>query len=178
MKNSLCVAVLILLASCQTVKITYDYDNQVNFSDYKTYAFTDEAMKLPVDDLNRTRIINAVDTEMTAKGFTKSPNADVLIDLIVKAEQKTEATATNTGGYGYGYGRYGYGGGFSTTRIDYDTYVVGTLFVNMVSKTTEKIVWSGRGTKTLDENASPDKRESNIKYAVKQIFTQYPPKKK
>lgn len=170
------LAILTLWTSCATVKVSYDYDKQSNFSNYKTYAFTDEAMKLPVDDLNRARILQAVETEMKAKGFTKTPNSDVLIDLILKAEQKTEATATNTGGYGYG--RYGYGGGFSSTRIDYDTYVVGTLFISMVDKTTEKIVWSGRGTKTLDETASPEKREANINYAVKLIFTQYPPKKK
>ncbi len=177
MKKLFAFAFLALLwSSCSTVKVSYDFDSQSNFSNYKTYAFSDEAMKLPVDDLNRDRIMKAVDTEMAAKGFTKAPASDVLIDLFIKTEQKTEATATNMGGYGYG--RYGYAGGFTSTRIDYDTYVVGTLFVNMVDKTTEKIVWSGRGTKTLDPDAKPEKREANIKYAVKMIFTQYPPKKK
>ncbi len=177
MKKLFAFAFLALLwSSCSTVKVSYDFDSQSNFSNYKTYAFSDDAMKLGVDDLNRDRILKAVETEMAGKGFAKSPTPDVLIDLILKAEQKTQATATNSGGYGYG--RYGYGGGFSTTRIDYDTYVEGTLFVNMVDKTTEKIVWSGRGTKTLDKDASPEKRDQNIKYAMKLIFAQYPPKKK
>lgn len=89
-----------------------------------------------------------------------------------------DATATSTGpGYYGDPWRYGYGGGFSTTQINYNEYIEGTLFINMVDKTTEKIVWQGRGTKTLDESAEADKREKNINYAVKQIFTKYPPKK-
>jgi hypothetical protein len=88
------------------------------------------------------------------------------------------ATATSSGGYGgygFGYGRWGYGGGFSTTQINYDKYVEGTLFITLVDKADQKIVWQGTGKKTLDENSSAEKREKNIDYAVTQIFTNYPP---
>ncbi len=166
------------LTACSTLKVTYDYDGQADFAKYKTYSFSEDALKLPVEQLNRERILKAIENEMAAKGFTKSETPDVLVDLHVKAEKKTEATATTTGGGMYGYGRYGYGGGFSTTQINYNDYVEGTLFVNMVDKATEKIAWQGRATKTLDEDVSPEKRETNINYAVKQIFTKYPPVKK
>ena len=63
-------------------------------------------------------------------------------------------------------------------KISYDQYVDGTLFVNMVDNTSQKIVWQGRATKTLDLDASAEKREKNINYAVKTIFTKYPPVKK
>ncbi len=72
--------------------------------------------------------------------------------------------------------RYGYGGGFSTTTINYDTYTDGTLFIDMIDATKKQLVWQGRGTKTFDENASQQRREENINYAVKQIFVTYPPK--
>jgi hypothetical protein len=48
----------------------------------------------------------------------------------------------------------------------------------MVDKATEKIVWQGRGTKTVDEDASAEKRETNINTGVKMIFSKYPPAKK
>lgn len=180
MKKILLLPLLLILASCSSLKVSYDYDSQSDFAKYKTYAFTEDAMKLPVGDLNRDRILKAVETEMTAKGFSKSDSPDVLIDLHVKAEEKVDATATTSGpGYGAGYyGRYGYGGGFSTTQINYNEYIEGTLFVNMVDKGSEKIVWQGRATKTIDEDASAQKREQNINYAVKQIFTKYPPANK
>ncbi|MDH4059017.1 MAG: DUF4136 domain-containing protein, partial [Cyclobacteriaceae bacterium] len=177
MKKILFVNLLLVAAACSSLKVTYDYDKQANFANYKTYSYTNDALNLPIGDLNRDRVINAIDAEMTAKGFSKSDSPDVLIDLHVKAEEKVDATATTTGP-GYGYGgpwRYGYGGGFSTTSINYYEYVEGTLFVNMIDSSTEKIVWQGRGTKTIDEDASASKREQNINYAIKQIFTKYPP---
>ena len=68
------------------------------------------------------------------------------------------------------------GGRFSTTTINYDTYVDGTLFVDMIDAKKNQLVWQGRGTKTVDPDASQKKREENINYAVKLIFEKYPPK--
>lgn len=176
MKKFLVIPVLLAFVACSTVKIGYDYDKSADFSKYKTYAFSEETMKMPINQLNRDRLIKATEAEMAAKGFTKSDNPDAILDLRIKGEEVQTATATTTGGYGYGYGRWGYGGGFSTTQVNYDKYVEGSLFITLVDKATEKIVWQGTGKKTLDENASTQKKEENINYAVKQIFTNYPPK--
>jgi len=167
------VGLVLIIPSCSSITVSYDYDKTANFAAYKTYAYTPEALALAVGDLNRDRIIASVDAEMASRGFTKSDSPDALIDLIVQAKERTEATATNSGGY---YGRYGYGGGFTTTHIDYNQYVDGTLFINLIDKSTEKMVWQGRGTKTLDEHASPEKKETNIKNAVKMIYAKFPVK--
>jgi hypothetical protein len=168
------LSLLLALGACSSIKVTHDFDSTADFSKYKTYAFTDDAKNFPIQELDRSRILNAIDKEMTAKGFTKSENPDVLIDLQVKLEQRQTATATNTGGYG----RYRYGWGGGTTYVNVENYVDGTLFVNMVDKSSEKLVWQGRGTKTLEEHPTPEKKEQNINYAIQQIFTKYPPKKK
>jgi hypothetical protein len=172
--------ILIIAASCSSVKISSDFDKTAGFSTYKTYAYTQEAMNLGVNDLNKNRLLNAIDAELAAKGFTKKEtNPDVLIDLQIKAQEKQTATATTSGypGYGYGYGyRYGWSGGFSTTSINYDTYTEGTLFIDMIDAAKNQLVWQGRGTKTIEPDASQDRREKNINYAVKQIFMKYPPK--
>ena len=181
MKQVITLFLILAFAACGSLKVSYDYDKQADFSKYKTYKFSEESLKLPIQQLNRDRIITAVESELAAKGFTKAEsNADMLVDLNVKAEQRTEATATNTGGGMYGgYGmRYGYGGGYSTTQISYDKYIDGTLFVSFVDNASQKITWQGRATRTIDENASAEKREKNINYAVKEIFTKYPPAKK
>jgi hypothetical protein len=176
MKNYLIISLLIAVTSCSSLKVTYDYDKQADFAKYKTYAFSEDTKNLKMNQLNRDRILNAIETQMAAKGFTKSDNPDALVDVHVRAEQKMDATATTTPTYGYGGPwRYGYGGGFSTTQINYNEYVEGTLFVNLVDKASEKIVWQGRATKTIDEDASAEKREKNINTAVQQIFAKYPP---
>jgi hypothetical protein len=183
MKKIFFILLTLFAVGCSSLSVTYDYDGQADFAKYKTYAFTEDAVKLPINDLNRDRVHKAVETEMAAKGFTKSDNPDVLVDLHVRAEQKTEATATTSGsgmygGYYGGPGRYGYGGGFSTTQINYNDYIEGTLIVDIIDKSTEKIVWQGRGTKTVDESATAEKREANINSGVKMIFAKYPPAKK
>ena len=177
MKNLvLTLMVLCLYSACSSVTVSSDYDRDANFASYKTFAFTQEASQLPVGDINRKRIMDAVSSELALKGFTPSDQPDVLIDLKITAQQKETATATNTGGYGAGYG-YRWGGGFSTTTINVEQYVEGTLFVDMIDNGKKQLVWQGRGMRTLDENASAQKREANIKDAVKRIFTKYPPKK-
>ena len=171
------IAFLCFLSSCSSIQTSYDLDKTVDFTKFKTYAYSEEALKLPVDDLNRNRIITAVDKELAARGLTKSSSPDVWVDLQLKTQQMESATATTTGGYGgYGYGRmYGYGGGMGTTHIDVNKYVDGTLFINVIND--NKLVWQGRGTKTIDETASPTQRDKNITSGVSSIFYNYPVKK-
>jgi hypothetical protein len=178
-KSAFLLLLLVVASSCSSVRISSDYDSSAGFASYKTFKFTEEAKTIPgINDINRNRILTAVETELTAKGFTKTEtDPDVKIDIQLKVEQKQTATATNNGNFGYGRGyRYGWGGSFSTTTINYETYVDGTLFVDMIDAGKNQLVWQGRGTKTIDPDASLKKREENINYAVKQIFTKYPPK--
>jgi hypothetical protein len=185
MKKLFLLSVILVTAiSCSSVKVSSDYDKTVDFSKYKTYAFTNETLNMPLNDLDRKRVLNGVAAELAGKGFTQSEtNPDVLIDINVKTETNQTATASTTGvggyggyGYGYRYGGYGYGGGFTTTTINYDTYTDGTLFIDMIDAAKKQLVWQGRGTKTLEEDASAQRRQDNLDYALKQIFTQYPPK--
>lgn len=176
MKTRLSILLLIIAASgCSSIKTSYDYDKQADFTKYKTYKVADEVYKSGIPQLDVDRIIRAVDTELAKRGFTKSDDPDAIVDFHVKLQQQQTATATSYGGYGgYGPWRYGFSPGFSTTNIDVNTYIEGTLFINVVDKAQQKIVWQGRGTKTLDEHASPEKREANINKAVAYIFTKYP----
>ena len=169
------IFILLIAASCATIKVSSDFDKTAKFPGYKTYAFTPEVQTLNVDELNRKRLITAVENELSLKGFTKSDNPDVLVDIKITGEKKQTATATSSGGYYGGY-RYGWGGGMGTTTVNYDSYVEGTLFVEMIDAAKKQLVWQGRGVGTIDPEASAEKREKNINYAIKQIFTKYPPK--
>ena len=173
MKKLIVLCLSFAFLGCSSIQVSYDYDKQADFSKYKTYSFSEGISSLGVGDLNRDRIIKAVENEMAAKGFTQSDDSDVVLDIYIKAKQVVSATAT-TAGAGYPW-RYGYGGGFATTQVNYDEYTEGTMFINMVDMSTEKIVWQGIGTKTFDESANAQKREDNINYAIQQIFTKYPP---
>ena len=108
MKKIALLTLLIISTACSSIKTSFDYDKEVDFTKYKTYAFSEDAVNLKIDDLNRKRLLTALENQMTLKGFTKSATPDIIVDIHVKGQQYQTATATTTGtGYGYG-GYYGY----------------------------------------------------------------------
>ena len=168
------IAFLLVATACASVSTSYDYDKSADFKKGMTYNWDKHTQDLAIDQLNKTRIINAVEKEMAARGYTKSDSPDFLVDLHLKLQQEESATATTTGPGAYGRWGYGWGGGFSTTTIDVNKYVDGTLFINVIDKATEKIIWQGRGEKTIDDKLTPEKRDAQINAAVASIFKQYP----
>lgn len=160
-----------LAMSCSSVKVTSDYDKEANFLGYKTYQFTEATNALPLDDLNKRRVIDAVSKELANKGLSQSTTPDVMVDLKAKVAQKETATAyTSYQGSAY---PYRLGGGFTTTDININQYKEGTLFIELIDSKNKQLVWQGRGTGAITENAS--KSEDKIKEAVHNIMTKYPP---
>lgn len=172
MKRIIVFLFLPFLFSCESIKITTDYDKTVDFSNYKTYKFDNRVDELPLNDLNKKRLLDAIETNMSAKGFKKSDTPDLLVDIVITARQEQNTYAT-TNYYGGGY-RYRYGGGMSTTNVNTETYTVGTLFIDFIDAEKKVLVWQGRGEGTIDENTK--NREKNINDVVKKIFYFYPPK--
>jgi uncharacterized protein DUF4136 len=161
-------------------KVSYDYEKSANFAAYKTYAMKDgtKVGQPLIDD----RIVNAIDTQLTAKGFTKSAtNPDVIVIYHV-AFDKEKDISTFSSGYGGGYGPYGYGwgGGWggSTSTTTVRDIVVGTLVIDIADAKKNQMVWRGMGVKEVNTTANPEKRDKSINEAVKKIFKNYPPKVK
>jgi hypothetical protein len=165
----------LFFACSPALKVTSDYDRTADFNKYKTYSFSPESQTLPINDLNRRRILGDIETQLAAKGFTKGDPGDILVDVRVSAQERKEATAY-TSGNGYGmYGGYRYGGGFQTTNYSVQTYVDGTLIISFIDISKKELVWQGTGVKTLDTEATAEQREKNITEAVKGILAKYPP---
>src|SRR5437899_12192500 len=101
-------------------EVRYDFDKDKDFSKYKTYKWVPiKGADMP-DELTQKALTSAIDTELAAKGMTKtdSDNADVLVGYQTALGQEKEYTSYNTGwGYGTGCGEgwYGSGGGMSST---------------------------------------------------------------
>lgn len=161
------------MAACTPIKTVYDYDKTAPFSSYKTYAFTPESQHMGMDGLNAKRVFSAIETNLAAKGMTKSETPDVMVDVHLKTQERVEAVA-NTTGTGY-RGYYG-GVGISQTTVNYHEYTDGSLFITLFDANSKAIVWQGIGSKTIDEDATPEQREKVINYVVKQILSNYPPK--
>jgi hypothetical protein len=175
-----CAALVVAPVLLTAQKVSYDYEKSANFAAFKTYAQKDgtKVGQQLIDD----RIVAAIDTQLAAKGFTKSEsNPDVVVIYHV-AFDKEKDISTYSSGYGGGYGPYGYGwgggwaGGTTTTQVR--DIVVGTLVIDMADAKKNQLAWRGMGVKEINTQANPEKRDKSINEAVKKIFKNYPPKVK
>lgn len=164
-----------ILTSCSSVYVNTDYDKKANFESYKTYAYNKSSIdKLEISDLDKKRILYALDAAMPTKGFSKSENPDVLINVFTKERERVNVY-NNMGwgpgwglGWGWGIG-WGMGMGFTQTT----TTPEGTLYIDIVDSKTKELVWQGIGTGYLTTNF--EKKDERIAEFVSKILEKYPP---
>lgn len=165
---------LFTFVSCDTVKVYSDYDKSVDFAQYKTFAFMKSGIdKVEISDLDKKRILNAIDQQLQAKGLTKSENPDILVNIFTKSREEISVNQFNAAyGYGWGWGwnPYWYGG---QTTVSSSTE--GTLFIDLIDAKKKELIWQGEGTGTLSKDMA--KKEAIINDIVTQMLAQYPPAK-
>lgn len=165
--------VLLGITSCSTPYVAMDYDREVNFDQIKTYNYFSDIEWGNLNKLDQSRFIKAVDAELAAKGFVKSENPQVLIDI--QPDQKmVKRSNASVGVGGGGFGRHT-GVGVSlgipiSTKKSQKNYVV-----EMLSADTQNLIWQG----VYQRDFSPNKSNTEIiPKAVADLFKKFPPEKK
>ena len=163
---------LVILTSCSSVKVVTDYDTKVDFTSYKTFAFYKKGIdKASVSDLDKKRIMRAVEAELVAKGFSKSTNPDILVSIFTKSREQVNVSDNNIGiGWGWGYNPWFYG----RTNININQYTEGTLFIDFIDKNTNELIWQGIGSGAM-KMSNIEKKEERINEFVYKIISTYPP---
>lgn len=179
-KISAFIALMVILASCSSIKVVTDVDKTVDFTQYKTYSFlgwqndSDQIL----NDFDKKRLRDAFISEFEARGMKPvEENGDMDVSLFIVVDQKTSTTAY-TDYYGHGgsgrYNRYGggWGSGHSSTTYTESDYLVGTLVLDVFDGTSEDQVWQGIATATITEN--PEKRDKTIPAKVSALMKKFP----
>lgn len=170
---------LIAVTSCSSVRVSADYDKNANFNDYKTFAFFKTGIdKAEISDLDKRRILRAIEAELLAKGFTKSESPDLLVSIFTKERERVNSYYSGFGyGYRFGHGYYGHGfwpyWGFPYYGGGIYTSTEGTLYIDLIDANKKELVWQGMGTGYLTKNM--DKKIERIKEFVAKIMEKYPP---
>lgn len=165
------LTLLFVVASCSSVRVTSDYDTSTDFSKYKTFAFYKKGIdKAEISDLDKRRILKAVESELLAKGFTKSEKPDLLVNIFTKARQKVDIYNNNH--YYYGWHPWYYGPNFG---MHISKYTEGTLFVDLIDAKSKELAWQGIGSGALTSSYNVAKKEERIKEFVAEIMAKYPP---
>src|SRR5262249_3248674 len=114
--------VLSLAAIARADRIRSDYDHTVNFSKYKTFMWIREPEVN--DPFMKQRIMDFVNTQFRIRGIRLlSDGADLAVGANVATEEK------HTWETYYSGSDWGWGAGWATTEME--TYLVGTLTVNV-----------------------------------------------
>lgn len=168
------VILVMTLTSCTTVKVVSDYDTEANFKEYKTFAFYKKGIdKASVSDLDKKRIMRAIEAELVSKGLTKSDNPDMLVSIFTKSRERVNVRNNNFG-WGIGWG-WGYNPWFNgRNNINVNQYTEGTLFIDFIDKKNNELVWQGIGSGAM-KMKNVDKKEERIKEFVNEIISKYPP---
>lgn len=163
----------VIMTSCSTVKVASDYDQQVNFDQYETYAFYKPGIdRADISDLDKKRILRAIEDEMAAKGLTKSEDPDLLVSIFTKTKENINVYQNNMMGWGYGWGwnPWFWGAGPNTVNRTSE----GTLYIDFIDAEEKELVWQGMGTAALAKDV--DKKQKRINEIVRKMLKKYPPK--
>lgn len=161
----------LFLGSCSSVRVVSDYDKAIDFTHYKTYAFhkpsVDEAK---ISDLDKRRILHAIDRELAAKGMIKSEDPQLIIGIYTKEQERVDIYQDY---YGWGWYPYYYPFGPSS-RVSRSTE--GTLFIDFLDAKSKSLIWQGIGYSDLIVS-DMERKEKRINEIVAKILEAYPPKR-
>lgn len=163
---------LLILMSCSSSKVLVDYDDEINFSDFRNYTFYDDIAK-NVNDLDKKRIKKAISVELNQKGFNESNTPDFYINVISKLSENQQ---NNTIGIGVGSGGVNGGFGISGGIPIGGKKLSEEFIIEFVNAKTDKIFWEGVLHSTVKEKRKPEEKQLHFQEIIKKILANYPPK--
>jgi hypothetical protein len=161
---------LVFAAASFAQDVKSDYDHSADFSQYKTFSWEKVQTK---DPLMVDRIKSAVNSALSAKGWTLVPSGGDVEVFAIETTQDKQTLDTFYNGFGGGRRWGGFGGGFGDATTTVDTYKVGTLVVDLFDAKTEKLIWRSSASDTLSDKA--DKNTKNLDKGVSKMFQHFPP---
>jgi len=175
MKPLIMLAAAVLLFSSTTTfaqKVTVNVDSSVNFSNFKTFGWD----KGPVarNPIISNLIITAVESELTARGLTKSDNPDIKVAVMAAAGMDLQAVGPTWNNVNYAVW-----GGYRNPAALMNVQT-GTLLIDLLDTKNNSSVFRGVAKETLNRSVSADQVadaksvEKLIQKSVVKMFKKYP----
>jgi len=150
------VALAIGCAPIKTVyhEVNFDYDVNADFSRMKTYQWVSMPATLSIDQFNRVRIREFVNTELETKGLrVTEDNPDMFLVMFGGSYKAVDMTVL----------------------MDYDIYTVGRLKLAFYDAASNQEIWWGETKADLFHDMAPEEKDTVIQTAVTRILEYYPP---
>ncbi len=177
MRQTLLLFAGLVVGGCASgLQVDQDWNPEIDFSTYNTFAILDEETPRPsTQAFFEARVERALESVMEEKGLRLADsNPDLLVGWDAATEGKM-SVSTYGSHYGGGYrGRYGYGG-VSTTTTRVNEWDEGTLVIEIIDTELEELVFTSSAQAKVTENLSPEERTERINQAVARMMREYPP---
>ncbi|MAO09077.1 MAG: hypothetical protein CL596_10225 [Alteromonas sp.] len=162
-----------VLVSCGAA-VAVDYEPTTDFSGYTSYNYY-PTIESGLNDLDNKRIMAAIDSVMTTKGFEKTDTPQIWVNFYA-SEQVSNSRSTIGIGIGGGGGNVGVGvnGGIPIGGRQIDQQFT----IDFVDKLIDLLVWQGVYETSYKEKATPLQKEAHYYSVVQKILKKYPPKEK
>jgi hypothetical protein len=169
MRRALIAFSLVVLVgpSAFAQKISTEFDQGVDFSQFKTFVIRDGRLnsRSPAlnSELTKKRVETEIERALTARGLTKvTGRSDLNVFFTFGSLRRVETETYPAGWRGLG------------TRVARVPYSEGTLVIDLRDPTTRSLVWRGIAT---EKDPNPAKLSDKLDDMVKKAIARYPPKK-
>jgi hypothetical protein len=177
----LLIAAIAVLAACaSSLRVANDFDHNISFANYHTFAWMPRERYETRNPLVVQRTRDAVRAELTQKGFTYSDDAgaaDFVVDFTIGAHERVDIHSYPTPYAGPWYwespGWWGYP--YWGNTLDVRKYREGTLSIDVFDAHNHRAVWHGWAKKELTQ-ADIDRSDAPIRSAVAAVLETFPPK--
>ena len=178
-------AAAIIASGCSSAsKLRSDYDPAADFGSYNTYNYIVDAgpESNQYESFFSQYMKNAIDIEMTNRGYTKADDPDLWVNFNAILQEKTDVRTTPaTPPPGYGYGYYGYRTGFYDpwagygygTETHVSQYTEGTFNIDLIDAKRKQLVWEAVGVGRVSQK-DLENLEEGVMRGVPRYFALYP----
>ncbi len=191
LKPALLTLLYTLVSACASNGLdkNIDYAQDVDFAAMKTYRWYGDAHPSEKDSFRRyndsyKRMRGTIDKALTAKGYREadSGNGDFMVNYNVSQQDQVKIdnfAAYNGGGLhgGVSTGTLGSSVAIGYTSQDYGVrkWKEGTLVIDIIQSSTNKVVWRGIAEGRLPKEYSLSSRKEIVNEAVNLLIDDFPP---
>lgn len=163
---------IVLFASCNAVRVSYDHDKTTDYSNYSTYNYYPD-METGLSGLDEKRLLTALDSTLRAKGYLLAEEPDFLINIVSSEYRKAP---NNSVGVGIGGTGRNVGGGVSVGVPLGGSGIERQIQFDLVDSQKDALFWQAISESGFRDNASPSVREEILQKIVAKVFSKFPPK--
>ncbi len=177
------------LHGCASHKVGYDYDRSASFSTYRTYAWMLDEQEKTGDrrvDSSSTdiRVRTAIAAQLRLKGYTASASGrpDFLVAYYIQVKEGAAAQSQQYFSDGMTGRPFVHSvdtrnpSGMPKTEPEAPSYMAGTLLVDIIDASSNKLVWRGTASGLVEPNLSSQERDERIRKILRDVLSNFPPK--